>query len=105
MRTNKKSERASRAGKGSRNDKRKSPPKRLRLKVGEPWAEKLKVAVEHRDSISKARIAVVMAVCLMIQLLSLTAYGMVTKDQPVLEYTMSTNKVGLMALLIWATGK
>lgn len=105
MRTDKKNKRSSRVKKSSRTGKSKDKKNRLQLKVGQPWAEEFKIAIEHRDSVWKSRIAVLAAVCLLMQLCALTAYGMVTGNADVLSHAVAVNRTGLVIVGIWATGK
>jgi|SRR5882724_3706948 len=105
MRTKSKAKASTCASKKSRNDKNKKQKNRLQLKVGKRWTEEAKITVEHRDSILRSTIAFILAVCLAIQLLALTIYGMVAGNAAALEHAVTINRLGLSAVGVWIMGK
>lgn len=95
----------SRGTKSSRKTSRTNKTKRLRLKVGEPWKERLRVRTEHHSSVLKNRIGALLGVTFILLLVALTAYAMGTNNNQILADVMTTDKVGLAGVGVWATGR
>lgn len=96
---------SSRGKKNSRRTTRVNRNKRLQLKVGESWEERLRVKTEHHNSLFKDRVNGLFAVSFVVLLFALTTYAMVTNDGSMLADVMIIDKVGLVSVAIWATGK